>query len=128
MITRYNIESILRNLTKKEKNRIVRSNKEYIVIELSIFNTGSVVRIKLTDNFNRYKNIGYYGNQFWDANDTINVWSIQNDSIEKKIPIMQKAGKIVEYYDYPGGDHNISSPDFELAMQRSIDFFNKYLK
>lgn len=41
---------------------------------------------------------------------------------------LQKIGKIVEYYNYPGGDHNISSPNFELAMQRSIDFFNKYLK
>jgi dipeptidyl aminopeptidase/acylaminoacyl peptidase len=41
---------------------------------------------------------------------------------------LQKLGKIVEYYNYPGGDHNISSPNFELAMQRSIDFFNKYLK
>jgi dipeptidyl aminopeptidase/acylaminoacyl peptidase len=41
---------------------------------------------------------------------------------------LQKIGKIVEYYDYPGGDHNISSPNFELAMQRSIDFFNTYLK
>ncbi len=41
---------------------------------------------------------------------------------------LTKLGKIVEYYNYPGGDHNISSPDFELAMQRSIDFFNKYLK
>ncbi len=41
---------------------------------------------------------------------------------------LQKLGKIVEYYNYPGGDHNISSPNFELAMQRSLDFFNKYLK
>ncbi len=41
---------------------------------------------------------------------------------------LTKLGKMVEYYDYPGGDHNISSPNFELAMQRSIDFFNKYLK
>jgi uncharacterized protein len=41
---------------------------------------------------------------------------------------LQQAGKIVEYYNYPGGDHNIASPNFELAMQRSIEFFNKYLK
>jgi len=41
---------------------------------------------------------------------------------------LKKAGKVVEYYNYPSGDHNISSPDFELAMQRSIDFFDKYLK
>lgn len=39
-----------------------------------------------------------------------------------------KAGKTVEYYDYPGGDHNIASPNFELAMSRSVAFFDKYLK
>jgi len=37
-------------------------------------------------------------------------------------------GKTVEYYNYSGGDHNIADPNFTLAMQRSIDFFNKYLK
>lgn len=36
-------------------------------------------------------------------------------------------GKTVEFYEYPGSDHNISQ-GFDLAMQRSIDFFNKYLK
>ena len=41
---------------------------------------------------------------------------------------LQQAGKTVEYYNYPGGDHNIASPNFELAMQRTIAFFDKYLK
>ncbi len=41
---------------------------------------------------------------------------------------LQQAGKTVEYYDYPGADHNISSPNFEAAMQKSIAFFDKYLK
>jgi len=41
---------------------------------------------------------------------------------------LKQTGKTVEYYNYPGGDHNLSSPNFELAIQRSIDFFNKYLK
>ena len=40
---------------------------------------------------------------------------------------MKNAGKTVEIYEYPGDDHNISH-DFNLAEQRSIDFFNKYLK
>lgn len=35
--------------------------------------------------------------------------------------------KTVEFYSYPGADHNISQ-GFSLAMQRSIEFFNKYLK
>jgi len=37
-------------------------------------------------------------------------------------------GKVVEYYNYPGGNHNLSSPNFELAMKRSIEFFDQYLK
>lgn len=41
---------------------------------------------------------------------------------------LEKEGKTVEYYVYESADHNISSPNFEVAMQRSVNFFNKYLK
>lgn len=41
---------------------------------------------------------------------------------------LEKAGKSVEYYTYPYGDHNISSPNFEVAIGRSVEFFDKYLK
>ena len=41
--------------------------------------------------------------------------------------ILEKEGKEVEYYTYPGGDHDISDPNFSLAINRSIDFFKKYL-
>lgn len=40
---------------------------------------------------------------------------------------LQAAGKVVEYYEYPGSDHNISQ-GFALAMKRSVEFFNTYLK
>jgi len=40
---------------------------------------------------------------------------------------LQSAGKTVEYYEYPGADHNISQ-SFDLAMQKSLKFFDKYLK
>ena len=36
-------------------------------------------------------------------------------------------GKTAEYFEYPGSDHNISQ-GFNLAMQRTIAFFDKYLK
>ena len=36
-------------------------------------------------------------------------------------------GKTVELYTYQGDDHNISA-SFGLAMQRTIEFFDKYLK
>ena len=33
----------------------------------------------------------------------------------------------VEYYEYPGDNHNLSK-SFNTAMQRSISFFDKYVK
>lgn len=40
---------------------------------------------------------------------------------------LKKAGKTVELYTYEGADHNLSQ-GFNLAMQRSVEFFDKYLK
>jgi len=40
---------------------------------------------------------------------------------------LNQAGNVVEIYMYPGSDHNISQ-GFDLAMQRTIDFFDKYVK
>ncbi|HSB66320.1 MAG TPA: alpha/beta fold hydrolase [Anaerolineales bacterium] len=37
------------------------------------------------------------------------------------------AGKTTEYYEYPGDDHNLIHY-FNQAMQRTIEFFDKYLK
>ena len=37
------------------------------------------------------------------------------------------AGKPVEYYEYPGDDHNLANY-FNQAMQRTVEFFDKYLK
>lgn len=37
------------------------------------------------------------------------------------------AGRPVEFYTYPGDDHNIAN-SFSLAMQRSVEFFDRYLK
>ncbi|HEV2340026.1 MAG TPA: alpha/beta fold hydrolase [Patescibacteria group bacterium] len=40
---------------------------------------------------------------------------------------LQSAGKTVEFYSYPGTNHNITQ-GFALAMQRSLNFFDRYLK
>lgn len=41
---------------------------------------------------------------------------------------LKKTGKTVEFYTYEGADHNISEPSFSVAINRSLEFFNKYLK
>ncbi len=40
---------------------------------------------------------------------------------------VQAAGKTVELYSYPGDDHNLSK-HLALALQRSVAFFDKYVK
>jgi len=47
-----------------------------------------------------------------------------SETLSKQI---QAAGKTVEFYSYPGDDHNIAN-SFGIAMQRSIQFFDKYVK
>ncbi|MCL4352981.1 alpha/beta fold hydrolase [Patescibacteria group bacterium] len=41
---------------------------------------------------------------------------------------LKSIGKTVELYTYPKADHNISSPAYETAMTRTLNFFDKYLK
>jgi dipeptidyl aminopeptidase/acylaminoacyl peptidase len=40
---------------------------------------------------------------------------------------IQAAGGTVEYYEYPGDNHNLSNY-FSLAMRRSVEFFDRYVK
>lgn len=46
---------------------------------------------------------------------------------EKLSTQLQDAGQTVEYYTYENDDHNISN-NFSLAMERSLAFFDKYVK
>jgi dipeptidyl aminopeptidase/acylaminoacyl peptidase len=100
----------------------------------------------------RYKNLssleGIYGTPvtnptFWNSVDPISYLKdikapIQIDvgladnqvppSFSKGLYTKLKAdGKVVEYYEYPGANHDINQ-SFTLAMKRTIDFFNSYLK
>jgi len=40
---------------------------------------------------------------------------------------MLQANRMVELYTYEGDNHNISH-NFSLAMQRTVEFFDRYLK
>src|SRR5258706_1837470 len=41
---------------------------------------------------------------------------------------LKTLGKTVEFYSYPSANHDISSPSFNIAIERSINFFKKYLQ
>ena len=62
---------------------------------------------------------------------------IHHGTADEQVPLLfserldealKNAGKTVEFYTYPGADHNISGSSFNQAMQRSVEFFDKYLK
>lgn len=46
---------------------------------------------------------------------------------ERLYEAMTAANKTVEYFEYPGGDHNLSGADFGVAMQRTVEFFKQNL-
>ena len=61
MITRNNLKDVINSLSDKDKKRVLNSSKEYTVLYLHTFNIGSYVTVRLTDNYNRYKNVSYNG-------------------------------------------------------------------
>jgi dipeptidyl aminopeptidase/acylaminoacyl peptidase len=72
------------------------------------------------------ENIGY-------LNSPIQLHHAQNDEVVSigytydLVAVLQQNGKEYEFYNYPGGGHNISSPYFQQAMARTIEFFRKHL-
>lgn len=53
--------------------------------------------------------------------------SVPSDFSKKLEQRMTSVGKQVQYFEYEGDDHNLST-SFSTAAQRSVDFFNKILK
>lgn len=70
MITLSNIDGVIDQISTKDKKRIVTTNKEYIVLLLHCFNTGSITEVILTNDYNRYKNVSYNGNCILESEDS----------------------------------------------------------
>ena len=62
MITRNNLRDVVNSLSEKDKKRILNSDKEFTVLCLHIFNTGGYVTVRLTNDYDRYKNVSNNGN------------------------------------------------------------------
>ena len=53
--------------------------------------------------------------------------SVPYEFSEELAKDLEDEGKVVELYIYEGDDHNISN-NFNISAQRSVEFFDKYLK
>ncbi len=82
-------------------------------------------------------------NNYWKEIDPYNYLAdisgpveLHHGTLDDSVPIefsehlneaLKKAGKVSSYYSYEGSDHNIAQ-GYGTAMQRSVAFFDKYLK
>ncbi len=57
MITKYNLKGVINLLSEKDKKRVLNSKKEFAVLYLHLFNGGCYASVRLTDDYNRYKNV-----------------------------------------------------------------------
>lgn len=57
MITRDNLNEVVRLLTKKQIKKIASTDKEYVYLDLFLTNSIASVSITCTNNFNRYNNL-----------------------------------------------------------------------
>jgi len=73
MITRDNLRYIIHLLSERDKKRVLNSDKEYTVLYLDIFNAGGYVTARLTNDYNRYKNVSKYGNVLLYTQDVQNL-------------------------------------------------------
>ena len=63
MITRQNLHAVINSLDKNTKKRILKNNrKEYCVIKLDVFNSGSIATANLTNDLARYNGVSLEGN------------------------------------------------------------------
>lgn len=84
-----------------------------------------------------------FNNDFWKSisltkninflNSPIQIHHAKNDSVvnigysRDLVKVLKENSKKYEFFEYNGGDHNISSPYFETAMQRTARFFKENL-
>ncbi len=103
---------------------------------------GSPPRRRSSEIFDLYGRPGE-GGEYWKAvsltenidylNNPIQLHHAQNDEVVSigytydLVAVLQQNGKEYEFYNYPGGGHNISSPYFQQAMARTVEFFRKHL-
>jgi hypothetical protein len=74
MITHNNFKEVVSALSAKDIKRIKGNHwYEYTVLYLSVFNTGFCVNIRLTNDYNRYKNVSNNGDAILETDEVIKV-------------------------------------------------------
>ena len=99
MITSQNLSETVNLLNEDDKQRILKSQKEFVVLFLHIFNTGSYTTAILTDNLNRFKNVSDNGNAIWNTLEIQNIIEEKNQLDKKHRNIPENIAIIFRHLD-----------------------------
>jgi hypothetical protein len=77
MITRDNFYEVIYSLSDNDKNRILKTNKEYVKITCHIFNTGAQLSINLTDRYKECEHPEY----MFTTEDLVNVLTEEEEYV-----------------------------------------------
>ena len=80
MITKENFREVIQNLPAREKDRIMKTDKEYLVIKMTVFNAGYTLNCHLTNDYDIYKNVSSQGNCILSVQEVV---EILNEPAEK---------------------------------------------
>ena len=115
MSTDSRVEITQRNRETSPEIQNIRTNPQIIN-----FNNDFWTSISLT------KNINYLSNPL-QIHHSIDDPVVDIGYSRDLVKILKDNSKTYEFYEYEGGGHNISSPYFEQAMERTVNFFKKNL-
>ena len=70
MITKENLIDVIHQIDVPDKHRIINSSKEFVVLQVHVFNTGSITTVRLTNNV---KHTLHYGDAILDTYEVIEI-------------------------------------------------------
>ncbi len=70
MITRNNVDDVLRLISTKDVSRLKNTNKEYCILQLDSY--GQVVTMQLSNGYNKHKNVSNNGGCILETTDVLN--------------------------------------------------------
>lgn len=103
MITDRNFKEVILQIPENNKQRIIDSDKEYCVLFLHIFNVGSFTECKLTNNYERYKNVRNNGNTIRELSEVSTIIEEDNETNKISNNIAENIAKKFEHLD--GKEH-----------------------
>ena len=99
MITSQNLSETVNLLNEDDKQRILKSQKEFVVLFLHVFNAGSFTTCSLTNYFYRFRNIANHGDAILNTSEIQNIIEEQNQIDKKYRNIPENIARLFRHLD-----------------------------